>query len=278
MSGSLDITLFWISFWFYMASFLLFVRYLAFRPRWLGWLGAGAMFSGLIPHTAGIVARWGVTNHMPLSNMYEYANVMAWMTVATFGGIVLKYRRLILGTIVSPALIIIIVSASMLPKEASNQLVPALQSYWLAIHVTLAALAEGAFAVALGVSVTYLIKGSREQQGAPRPGGILRRLPSLGTLDEINFQAIAVGYPLFTVGALFAGSIWAHEAWGTFWAWDPKEVGALVIWLFYTLYLHARLQRGWKGPAAAWLSIIGFAMILLSFAGNIYLGGNHAYG
>jgi cytochrome c-type biogenesis protein CcsB len=276
MSGSPDVLMFWISFWLYLASFLLFVTYLAFRKQTLGWLGAGTMFAGFLPHTAGILTRWNIAGHMPLSNMYEYANLMAWMTVVTFGAIVWKYKRLILGTIVSPALIIIIVSASMLPKEASNQLVPALQSYWLAIHVSLAALAEGAFAVALGVSVTYLIKQRKQVTG--NGGKLTGRLPGLETLDEINFQAIAIGYPLFTVGALFAGSIWAHEAWGTFWAWDPKEVGALVIWLFYTGYLHARLQHGWKGKRAAWLSIIGFAMILLSFAGNIFLGGNHAYG
>ena len=89
---------------------------------------------------------------------------------------------------------------------------------------------------------------------------------------------MSIGYPLFTLGALFAGSIWAYKAWGTFWGWDPKEVGALIIWLFYTSYLHARFQRGWKGNRAAVLSIVGFVIIMLSFFGNILLGGQHAYG
>jgi len=198
------------------------------------------------------------------------------MTVATFGGIVLRYRELIIGTIVSPAVIILVVSASMLPKEVSMQLMPALQSYWLVIHVVLAALSEGAFAVALAFSATYLLRRRAEDSGAAM--GIWRRFPSLDRLDEMSYRAIALGYPLFTVGALFAGSIWAHEAWGTFWAWDPKEVGAAIIWLFYTGYLHARLQRGWTGVRAAWLSITGFVFILLSFAGNLFLGGQHTYG
>jgi ABC-type transport system involved in cytochrome c biogenesis permease subunit len=104
-----------------------------------------------------------------------------------------------------------------------------------------------------------------------------RRMPSLRVLDEINYRAVTIGYPLYTIGALFAGAIWAYNAWGTFWSWDPKEVGAFIIWLFFTAYLHARLQRAWAGRRMAWLSVAGFAMVILSFLGNLWLGGNHAY-
>jgi cytochrome c-type biogenesis protein CcsB len=227
--------------------------------------------------------------------------------------------------------------ASLLPKDITQQLMPALQSYWLWIHVSLAALGEGAFAVAFAVSLMYLVQQARSggaefATAAAAPGGApqiraasglqaqvgtgapqrgmaagmvavldaedplplgsfetngggnaeprgqeAEVLPTLGLLDEINYRAVAIGYPLFTVGALFAGAIWAYKAWGTFWSWDPKEVGALIVWLFYTAYLHARLQRAWRGRRAAWLSVAGFAIVILSFLGNLWLGGNHAY-
>ncbi|MBU1652263.1 cytochrome c biogenesis protein CcsA, partial [bacterium] len=99
----------------------------------------------------------------------------------------------------------------------------------------------------------------------------------LEILDEINYKAIALGYPLYTVGALFAGAIWAEQAWGSFWSWDPKEVGSLIIWLFYSGFLHARYQRQWRGSKAAILAVFGFLMVLLSFFGNYFFGGQHAY-
>ena len=153
---------------------------------------------------------------------------------------------------------------------------PALQDIWLYIHVSLAAIGEGAFAVAFGVSIMYLV--GEKMNAKTRSKGLGSRLPSLDTLDDINYKSISIGFPLFTVGALFAGAIWANKAWGTFWGWDPKEVGSLVIWIFYVLYLHARYQRGWKGRRAAVMSIIGFLIVLLSFFGNLFLGGDHAYG
>jgi ABC-type transport system involved in cytochrome c biogenesis permease subunit len=89
---------------------------------------------------------------------------------------------------------------------------------------------------------------------------------------------VTLGYPLYTLGALFAGAIWAEQAWGAFWSWDPKEVGALIIWLFYSAFLHARYQRGWTGTRTAVLSLTGFAMMMLSFFGNYFFGGLHSYG
>jgi ABC-type transport system involved in cytochrome c biogenesis permease subunit len=100
---------------------------------------------------------------------------------------------------------------------------------------------------------------------------------NLDLLDEINYKAITLGYPLYTVGALFAGAVWAEQAWGQFWSWDPKEVGALIIWLFYSGFLHARYNRQWKGSRAAILAVFGFLMVLLSFFGNYFFGGQHAY-
>ncbi|HER43401.1 MAG TPA: c-type cytochrome biogenesis protein CcsB, partial [Candidatus Eisenbacteria bacterium] len=135
------------------------------------------------------------------------------------------------------------------------------------IHVTLAALSEGAFILAAGAGIVYLVKG--------KEGG--GRLPDRDVLEELISRSIRIGYPLFTVGALFAGAVWAQRAWGAFWSWDPKETGSLVIWLFYTLLLHQDVRGRWRGRTLALLSIAGLVIIILSFLGNLFLGGLHAY-
>ncbi len=320
-----DVRLFWWAYWFYLGAFLLFTVFGATRGRRVGRAANVAMITGFVLHSLGIVGRWKLSGHAPMANMFEYASLLAWMAVLSYLLLEFRYRRTIVGTFVAPVVVAVMTCASMLPKEMTQQLMPALQSYWLAIHVSLAALGEGAFAVALAVSIMYLVQERRGDPVVPAPrrshadaqgashrlapvaaGGRVtvldldddatdavealladvRRgkgrsaddvLPSLRLLDEINYRAVAIGYPLFTIGALFAGAIWAYEAWGSFWSWDPKEVGALIIWLFYTAYLHARLQRSWQGRRAAWLSIAGFAIVILSFLGNLWLGGQHAY-
>jgi len=329
---SLDIRMFWWAYWLYLTSFLLFTVFGATRGRRIGRLANLALGLGFVLHTVGLGWRWRLSGHVPMANMYEYASLLAWMAALSYLYIEFRYRKTIVGTFVAPVVVAVMTCASLLPKDITQQLMPALQSYWLWIHVSLAALGEGAFAVAFAVSVMYLIQQARHGDAAPagvgaggrRPRPALRlqmqgggasaagavavldaedpipdtvgellaagraaprggspapaeALPSLGLLDEINYRAVAIGYPLFTIGALFAGAIWAYEAWGSFWSWDPKEVGALIIWLFYTAYLHARLQRAWQGRRAAWLSVAGFAIVILSFLGNLWLGGNHAY-
>lgn len=337
MSGTLDVRLFWYAFLLYLAAFLAFSLYGATRGRRTGWVANGLIGAGFVLQSAAVLWRWKLSGHAPMSNMFEYATLLSWMAVLSYLWIALKYRRTIVGSFVAPVVVALMTCASLLPKDIHQQLVPALQSYWLAIHVSLAALGEGAFAVAFAVSIMYLVQDARQQRHAgaaqasgkvaalrartPRAGLQLAavgsagestvavldaeaddlideelrdpsatrarrrdveeskgsRLPSLKLLDEINYRATAIGYPLYTIGALFAGAIWAYNAWGSFWSWDPKEVGAFIIWLFYTAYLHARMQRQWAGRRAAWLSVAGFVMVILSFLGNLWLGGNHAY-
>ncbi len=262
----------------YLFSFLGFAFYAGMKRPALARAATWLLALGGALHSVAIGVRWAAAGRMPFANMYEYANIMAWMSVVSFLVILWRYKRPILGVYVSPLVVALIVIASLLPNDVSTQLVPALQSYWLPIHVVLAALGEGAFLVATAVSIMYLIIARRRARAAAASHGAIAGGISLETLDEVNYKALSIGYPLFTVGALFAGAIWAYEAWGSFWSWDPKEVGALVIWLFYTLFLHARFNRGWRGKKAAWMSVVGFVMILLSFFGNIFLGGNHAYG
>jgi cytochrome c-type biogenesis protein CcsB len=274
--NTLDVTFFWIAFWFYFIGFLFFTAYLASDKKIIPRMGTAFMIIGFIPQTVAIILRWLLSGHPPFTNMFEYMTVMSWMAVGTFIFIIFRFKKPIVGSFIAPVTFILMVSASLLPKQISQQLMPALQDIWLYIHVSLAAVGEGAFAVAFGVSIMYLIGERMEASGGGQ--GKPSRWPSLDTLDSINYKSISIGFPLFTVGALFAGAIWANKAWGTFWGWDPKEVGSLIIWIFYILYLHARYQRGWQGRKAAILSIIGFIMVMLSFFGNLFLGGDHAYG
>ncbi len=269
-----DIFFFYIAFILYSVSMMFYILYAASKSNTVAQIAAWLTYLGFIPHTIAIIDRWILAGHTPYSNMYEYMTMMSWMTVLIFIIFNIKYKKPIIGVFVTPVTFMLMVSASLMPKDISQQLMPALQSYWFEIHVSLAVLGEGAFAVAFGVSVMYLIRARFASNTLANNAALL---PSLGILDDINYKAIAIGYPLFTIGALFAGAIWANEAWGTFWSWDPKETGALIVWLFYTAYLHARYVKGWQGTRAAWMSIIGFILGLASFFGNLYLGGDHAY-
>ncbi len=268
MNGTGDVTLFWIGFWLFLGSFLSFTLYAATGRRAAGLTASALFFTALLFHTAGIAARWWISAHPPLANMYEFALTMSWFIALSFVLILFKYRKMEHGVVVSPILIVILVICSLLPKEASRQLMPALQSYWFYIHVSLAAVSEGAFLVAAGGGIMYLVRG-RSGRGV--------KLPSSEFLEELIATSIRIGYPLFTVGALFAGAIWARNAWGSFWSWDPKETGALVIWLFYTLLLHQNIRGRWGGRRLALLSITGFLIIIISFLGNLFVGGLHAY-
>jgi cytochrome c-type biogenesis protein CcsB len=269
MTSVLDRSLFWYSFWMYLAAFVLFSVYSAVRRRGLG-LTATIVFLGAFAlHTAGLTARWIITTHPPFSTMYEYAVTMSWAVALSFLLIMARFRRMVLGVVVSPVLLGVLVIASLLPKEASKQLMPALQSYWFYIHVTLAACAEGAFIVAAGAGIIYLIRG----KGGDEEGFF----PSRDFLEEIISRSLRIGYPVFTIGALFAGAIWAQYAWGSFWSWDPKETGALVIWLYYTLVLHQNMRGAWRGKTLAVMSVIGLAIAIISFLGNLFFGGMHAY-
>lgn len=267
MAGTVDTGLFWIAFWIYLASFILFIIFSAFKRRGLGRLAAAVFITALVFHTVGLIARWKISGHLPLATMFEYSVTLSWLVAVSFIILLLRFSLVISGVVISPIVIIIMVIASFLPKEASRQLMPALQSYWFYIHITLAAISEGAFLVAAGGGGYFLIKTAKEG----------RDFEGRSSLEGLIIKSIRIGYPLFAVGALFAGALWAWKAWGSFWSWDPKETGALVVWLFYTLLLHQQRRGKWKGRTLAVMSIIGFVIILISFLGNLFFGGLHAY-
>jgi ABC-type transport system involved in cytochrome c biogenesis permease subunit len=435
----IDGLLYGITFYAYLASFILFILHVALNKEMLGKVATWIAAFGLLPHTSAIIARGIQQGYVPLANMYEYMGLMAWMVVVGLVVFVIRYRNTRIGVFLAPVAVMLLVTASLLPSDVSRQLMPALQSTWLAIHVSLAALGSGAFLMSFAAAALVLLTaGSEGAQltgkqakelktfswmeygifwvgvpivtwlalslfgmlppeiniaaasaqtgvftgftigkgiGANLMGGpaiglgigfvvssilwpllngrlpekmrgngmhefmtivlallfsailigfaikngsisVTPRsylkifeffgpvlvlswaitpvvhfvigasaaawLPKMGVarpvLKEIAFAAVAIGYPLYTVGALFAGAIWAEQAWGTWWSWDPKEVGALIIWLFYTVFLHARYQRKWSGDRAAVLIVLGMLFVFVSFFGNYFFGGMHAYG
>ena len=264
--------LFWIGFWLYFLSFSLFAIYLAAQRRFFGWLAATAMFLGFMPHTAALIDRWILMRDLPMNTMYEYANLMCWMVVAVFGVFLVRYRRPLIGVVISPCVVMIMVAISILPNETSALVVPHLRGWWLNIHVALTALGEAAFDVGYVLGLAYLVCAKRWKVALARDD--VTSTTRLAFLQDMSFRSIALGYPFFTVGALFAGSMWALQASGSFWAWNPKEVSALLIWLLYTAYLYARMVRGWRPQTLAWISVAGFTLILLSFLSNLFLGGH----
>jgi len=158
--------------------------------------------------------------------------------------------------------LVALASSPLMPK-AATPLVPALQSYWLWLHVSVTLLGEAFFAVAFITSILYLTADSEEKKNK---------------MDSVSYRCVAVGFPLFTLGGLIFGMVWAYKAWGTYWSWDPKEVGSLITWLVFALYLHARIVMGWKGKRTAIIAIVGFLAALFTYFGvNYLLTGLHSY-
>lgn len=219
---------------------------------------------GFILHTVSIIYRYSVAGHIPISNPHEATSFFSWCSVLLFLILEFRYKIGLLGSFIMPVVFVLMLSSSMLPREI-KPLSPVLQSYWLGIHTVLAFLGNASFAMAFGIGVMYLFQ--EHYVKSKHPGGLFQRLPSLQSLDEINYRLITIGFPLLTL-AIITGAIWAESAWGSYWRWDdPREVWALITWLIYAIVLHARLLAGWRGKRAAILSIIGFLTILIAFFG-----------
>jgi cytochrome c-type biogenesis protein CcsB len=268
---------------FYMLSTISFFGYLASRNKTAGLAGSLLAWVGFVIQTVALGLRWKESydigiGHAPMSNLYESVLFFAWSTVLIFGLIDLKYKYRIIGAFVMPFALLAMAWAQLYLPADINPLLPALQSNWLLYHVITCFLGYAAFAVACGVSVMYLIKSKSEAKGNESAGGLMSQFPPTRILDDLNYKAIMVGFPLLTLG-IITGAAWANYAWGTYWSWDPKETWSLIVWFIYAAFLHARFTKGWVGNRAAWLSIIGFAATIFCYLGvNILLSGLHSYG
>lgn len=435
-----DALFFSLAFGAYLIGFLGYILHVALNCKSPGKVATILMAIGVVNHTIAFAIRWIAQKHYPLASMYEYMGLMAWMVALGLLYFIYRYKNSKIGVIVSPVAVMLMVTASLLPADTRSQLVPALQSAWLSIHVTMVALGSGAFLISFATASLFMlsipVNRTPKTSGAPSrewalfllcwiavpfvitvlsiisgslplpvqsiemarmrgiAGGVVTAF-KLGTgvnallwgrwaiglgigmifgavvwplvhkrmketddnsktgsqffvivilavlfsavavgflikgnvisvtprsylkifeffgptlvlswflvpvlyflmvtmgggwidklslprkaLEDLSYAAVAIAYPLYTIGALFAGAIWAEQAWGTWWSWDPKEVGALIIWLFYTGFLHARHHRQWKGERAAVLIILGMVMVFVSFFGNYFFGGLHSF-
>ncbi|TSE23841.1 c-type cytochrome biogenesis protein CcsB [Tepidimonas aquatica] len=326
----------WMSVLFFMSTVFYWIGLLAPRGDTAEKLGSRMAWAGVVMALTGTMVRWYESHqigpgigHIPVSNLYEVFVLFAWLTAAYHLYYEDRYQTRRMG-----AFAMLIVSAAVgfllwytVVREAHQiqPLVPALQSWWMKLHVPANFIGYGTFAIAAMLAFAYLIKQSAgetrwyklaplwllgivlcfeplvfrrgaAEQGAGYwfvyfgvsaliVGGIMAarrriadRLPSLQVLDDVMYKAIAVGFAFFTIATVL-GALWAAEAWGGYWSWDPKETWALIVWLNYAAWLHMRLIKGLRGTVAAWWALAGLAITTFAFLGvNMFLSGLHSYG
>ncbi len=267
-----------------MISMLLFMAFLATKNKNVGFSGTIAAMFGFVVQTTAIGLRWKESydmgrGHAPLSNLFESVVFFSWTIILLFLIIDFKYKYRAVGFFVVPFALLGMAWAQLGLDSGIEPLVPALQSNWLLYHVVTCFLGYAAFAVACGLSIMYLIREKHEESSvSSQAGGILSLFPSTKILDDLNYKAIMIGFPLLTLG-IVTGAAWANYAWGTYWSWDPKETWSLIVWFIYAAFLHARITRGWVGRRAAILSVVGFAATIFCYLGvNLFLSGLHSYG
>ncbi|PKW26436.1 c-type cytochrome biogenesis protein CcsB [Phycicoccus duodecadis] len=240
--------------------------------------GVGRMLTllGTLLVVAGVVLRALEVHRWPLGNMYEFALVGAMFTLLVFTGWSARRDLRWLGLfVVGPVLLVMGAAITVWYTDAS-ELMPSLRSYWLAIHVTVATMTVAVFTIGASLGVLYLIQDRLETTGSPR-AAFMRRLPTARGLERLTYAAHVVAFPMWTF-TVIAGAIWARQAWGSYWNWDPKEVWSFVIWVVYAAYLHARATTGWKRQNATWIALAGFVCVLMNFAVvNMYFVGQHSY-
>lgn len=256
-----------------VATLLYLARVVVNKPdgdRWARW----TLILAFASHTITLVVRFYEAGYTPVTNLHESLSFFAWSIAGTFLVFDRCLHMAVLATATSTLVLILMLFGSLMPMgiQALN---PALDSLWLPAHICLAFLGNAVFTVAFVAGVFYLLQ--ERMLKSKKFSALYYRLPSLDTLDMINYRCLTLGFPLMTMG-IISGAVWAEAAWGTYWSWDPKESWALITWFLYAALLHGRLTTGWRGRRAAILAIVGFAFLLFTFLGvNLLLPGLHSY-
>ncbi|MBY0572425.1 MAG: c-type cytochrome biogenesis protein CcsB [Undibacterium sp.] len=265
---------------FFVLSTLFYWGGLIARSDFGAAVGSSLCWAAVVMGFTGLLVRWyesyligADVGHIPVSNLYEVFILFSMITALFYLYYEQHYRTRQLG-----AFVLLVISAAVgfllwytLSRDAAEiqPLVPALQSWWMKIHVPANFIGYGTFSLAAMVGVAYLLKAK---------GQLADRLPSLEVLDDVMYKAIAVGFAFFTIATIL-GALWAAEAWGGYWSWDPKETWALIVWLNYAAWLHMRMMKGLRGQIAAWWAVIGLLVTTFAFLGvNMFLSGLHSYG
>ncbi|TDV46993.1 c-type cytochrome biogenesis protein CcsB [Actinophytocola oryzae] len=239
------------------------------RAERIGKLAVSLTVFGVVLHFAALALRGLATQRAPWGNMYEFGATLCLVAVVTWLVVMRKYPVRHLGVWVLLPVIALMFLGGVVLYTTAAPVQPALQSYWLVIHVFSIALGSGMVLVPGVVSVLYLIKVRKPDWAT--------RLPAAEVLDQVAYRTTVFAFPIYTAGVIF-GAIWAEQSWGRFWGWDPKETVAFVAWVVYAAYLHSRATAGWRGGRAAAINIVGFAaMIFNLFFINLVTTGLHSY-
>lgn len=261
-----EASVYWAAVTVYAVSTAIYLSALVFKKeRWLS-LGAAISAIGLLPHGAAILIRWIEMGHGPYMSSYEVISSNTWLAIAAFLLFQLKSARSrLVGAVILPVSVIALGIGFYLSSEA-KYLTPTLRGYWLFIHIFFAKLSYDSFLIGFGFASLLLLRttswGSQND--------LLKRLPSDNRLDELSYRFSALGF-LFLGIMIVAGSIWANQAWGRYWGWDPTETWSLITWLVYAIYLHARITYNWRGTRSAWLLIAAMAVMVFSFFALPYI-------
>ncbi len=236
-------------------------------PSPLSRAAIGLSLVAFIALGVSVLLRGIVVGRGPWGNMFEFTVAFAFSMLGGYLFLQRRYAIRSIGFIPLGVALMLLLYASSLPSEIAP-LVPALQNApLLTIHVGMAVLSYGIFATSFAAGVAYLAQGPKDR---------FAWLPSHKVLDEVAYRAVIIGFPIFAT-MIILGSWWASIAWSRYWGWDPKETAALVTWLTYAIYLHARNQRSWAGRPAALLLVVGFGMVLVTYSGSLWFSGLHAY-
>jgi cytochrome c-type biogenesis protein CcsB len=269
-------------------TFVYFVSFVLYLLRWItgkescGRAASCFTWAGFAAQTIALLLRWKTSydlgiGHVPLANLYESLIFFSWAIILIYLIIEWRMKNKTIGVFVVPVAFLAMAYASIAPGISNRiePLIPALQSNWLTIHVVTCFMGYAAFTAAFGCGLIYLLK-NMEKDDAGKLAVFLGKLPALTILDALIYQSTALGFVFLTVG-IMTGSIWAHDAWGSYWSWDPKETWSLITWLIYAIMLHSRHVRGWRGKRMAILALVGFACVLFTYLGVNYLPGLHSY-
>ncbi len=305
-----SLVLFGVAVGAYCGALVAFVLHLTFRRRLLGDIGLGLVLVGWPLHAASIFTRALEAGHWPLGNMYEYSTGIAFVIVTVCLVLMVRARMRLIGL---PAMLVAIalMGVAYMLYVPPGQLVPALHSYWLTIHVTAMATSSAILSFSFFFGMAYLARRWADQRMlavATVPAGasvgqggaatmtmsgggggfgaglstsfadrVRRVLPSARSLDQWSYRFVMIGFPIWSFGVI-CGAIWGEHAWGRYWGWDPKETFAFITWVVFAIYLHARVTYGWKEKRAAIITAFGFAAILFTlYAVNLWIAGLHSY-
>lgn len=251
---NIELSLFWISVSLYALASIQFIRSLVFRIEKPIRPGIYIATAGLVIHSLTILLRWLRIGHFPFISLFELVSLGSWFCIAMFLIIAKRWKGYsLLGAVVAPLSFLMMGFASQ-TYLGTVPISPALKSYWLYIHIFFALLSYGCYITAAGCGILFLLK-----EGHPN-------VPDANLLDIRGYRFILFGFTNHAI-MVASGAIWANQAWGRYWGWDPIETWSLITWFVYAFYLHARLVRGWRGKGCAWLSIISVLLLLLCFWG-----------